>query len=99
MKINLIICICSIILWILEFIFFSVKINSLKKSAASQSKTFPKAETSFTASLCLTLLVELLPLIIPMKLFAQIIAALCGFLGTAIVFKERIANAEKTLAD
>lgn len=96
MNINLIVCISGIVLWLVSFLVMISKINSQKKNLASKGKNIPKAETSFGASLSLTILVELLPLLIPMKFFAEMIACVCGVLGAYIVLNERLINLKKS---
>lgn len=95
MNINLITCISGIVIWLVSFILMNSKINAQKKNLAAKGKNIPKAETSFGASLSLTILVELLPLIIPMKFFAETVACVCGVLGAYIVLNERLVNLKK----
>lgn len=95
MNINLITCISGIVIWLVSFLVMNSKINAQKKNLAAKVKNIPKAETSFGASLSLTILVELLPLIIPMKFFAETVACVCGVLGAYIVLNERLVNLEK----
>lgn len=95
MNINLIVCISGILIWLLSFLVMNSKINAQKKNLAAKGKNIPKAETSFRASLSLTILVELLPIIIPMKFFAETVACVCGLLGAYIVLNERLINLKK----
>lgn len=95
MNINLIVCLSGIVIWIFVFALMNFKISAQKKSLSTKGKSVPKAEASFSASLCLTVLVELLPLIIPMKFMAELIAGLCGILGAYIVLNERLENLKK----
>ena len=95
MNINLIVCISGILIWLLSFLVMNSKINAQKKNLAAKGKNIPKAETSFGASLSLTILVELLPIIIPMKFFAETVACVCGLLSGYIVWNERLINLKK----
>ncbi len=95
MNFNLILCIAGIAIWLVSFFVMNSKINAQKKILKEQGKNIPKAETSFGASLSLTILVELLPLLIPMKFFAEAVACVCGILGAYIVLNERLINLKK----
>ena len=97
MSINLIVCISGIAIWILSFFIMNAKISAQKKILVQAGKTVPKAQTSFGASLSLTILVELLPILIPMKFFAETIACVCGILGAYIVLNERLVNLKKEM--
>lgn len=97
MSINLIVCISGVAIWILSFFIMNVKISAQKKILVQAGKTVPKAQTSFGASLSLTILVELLPILIPMKFFAETIACVCGILGAYIVLNERLVNLKKEM--
>ncbi len=95
MNINFITCLAGIVLWAAVISIMLSKISREKKILTAAGKATPKTETSFGASLCLTLLVELLPFIIPMKYFAEVISCICGILGAYIVLKERLDNIKK----
>ena len=97
MSINLIVCISGVAIWILSFFIMNAKISAQKKILVQAGKTVPKAQTSFGASLSLTILVELLPILIPMKFFAETIACVCGILGAYIVLNERLVNLKKKM--
>ena len=97
MSINLIVCISGVATWILSFFIMNAKISAQKKILVQAGKTVPKAQTSFGASLSLTILVELLPILIPMKFFAETIACVCGILGAYIVLNERLVNLKKEM--
>lgn len=97
MSINLIVCISGVAIWILSFFIMNAKISAQKKILVQAGKTVPKAQTSFGASLSLTILVELLPILIPMKFFAETIACVCGILGAYIVLNERLVNLKKEM--
>lgn len=97
MSINLIVCISGVAIWILSFFIMNAKISAQKKILVQAGKTVPKAQTSFGASLSLTILVELLPILIPMKFFAETIACVCGILGSYIVLNERLVNLKKEM--
>ena len=97
MNINLIVCISGVAIWILSFFIMNAKISAQKKILVQAGKTVPKAQTSFGASLSLTILVELLPILIPMKFFAETIACVCGILGAYIVLNERLVNLKKEM--
>lgn len=97
MSINLIVCISGVAIWILSFFIMNAKISAQKKILVQDGKTVPKAQTSFGASLSLTILVELLPILIPMKFFAETIACVCGILGAYIVLNERLVNLKKEM--
>lgn len=98
LNVNFITCLAGIVLWATVLSIMLSKIAREKKNLTAAGKTIPKAETSFGASLCLTILVELLPFIIPMKYFAEVISCLCGILGAYIVLKERLDAMKKQLA-
>ena len=95
MNMNLIVCISGIALWLVSFLVMNSKINAQKKILSGKGKAIPKAETSFGASLSLTILVELLPILIPMKFFAETVACVCGILGAYIVLNERLVPLKK----
>ena len=97
MSINLIVCISGVAIWIISFFIMNAKISAQKKILVQAGKTVPKAQTSFGASLSLTILVELLPILIPMKFFAETIACVCGILGAYIVLNERLVNLKKEM--
>lgn len=97
MSINLIVCISGVAIWILSFFIMNAKISAQKKILVQAGKIVPKAQTSFGASLSLTILVELLPILIPMKFFAETIACVCGILGAYIVLNERLVNLKKEM--
>lgn len=97
MSINLIVCISGVAIWLLSFFIMNAKISAQKKILVQAGKTVPKAQTSFGASLSLTILVELLPILIPMKFFAETIACVCGILGAYIVLNERLVNLRKEM--
>lgn len=97
MSINLIVCISGVAIWILSFFIMNAKISAQKNILVQAGKTVPKAQTSFGASLSLTILVELLPILIPMKFFAETIACVCGILGAYIVLNERLVNLKKEM--
>ena len=97
MSINLIVCISGVAIWILSFFIMNAKISAQKKILVQAGKTVPKVQTSFGASLSLTILVELLPILIPMKFFAETIACVCGILGAYIVLNERLVNLKKEM--
>lgn len=97
MSINLIVCILGVAIWLLSFFIMNAKISAQKKILVQAGKTVPKAQTSFGASLSLTILVELLPILIPMKFFAETIACVCGILGAYIVLNERLVNLRKEM--
>lgn len=98
-KPSLILCISGIAIWLAVFIIMNSKISGQKKILRGEGKGIPKAETSFGASLSLTILVELLPILIPMKFLAETIACVCGILGAYIVLNERLINLKKAGKD
>lgn len=95
MNINLLTCILGIAIWLITFFIMILKINKQKKNLSCKNKTILKAEKSFSASLSLTLIIEFLPLLIPMKFFAETVACVCGILGAYIVLNERLINLKK----
>ena len=55
MNMNLIVCISGIALWLVSFLVMNSKINAQKKILSEKGKAIPKAETSFGASLSLSI--------------------------------------------
>ncbi|MBQ0039555.1 MAG: hypothetical protein KBS64_03935 [Treponema sp.] len=94
-SINLIVCLAGLLLWIVDFIIMQCKISTQKKKLTAAGKEIPKAETAYNASLSLTVLVELLPVLIPLSFTTETIACVCGVLGSYIVLAERLQKLKK----
>lgn len=82
----------SFIVFIITFIFYTVKISSIKKNLSKENISPAKKTSSYTWSLVLCFIAEALPLLIPLQLFVHTVICACGILGQVIVFKERIAT-------
>ncbi|MCR5217533.1 hypothetical protein [Treponema sp.] len=89
---ELLICTLSLLIFIITFIFYSIKISKLKKTLAAENILPAKKTASYTGSLILCFIAEILPFLIPLSLFVLTIICACGILGQIIVFKERIAT-------
>ncbi|MBP3365774.1 MAG: hypothetical protein J6K96_02140 [Treponema sp.] len=85
----------GIVLYAALFVFYSVSISAEKKRLKKEGKQLPKVSASFAASLMLCALVELLPFLIPLKLYIIVIVCLCGILGETLVLRERLNSAQK----
>jgi len=98
-NINLMVCLAGLLLWTIDFIIMQCRISTQKKNLAADGKDIPKAETSYRASLSLTILVELLPILIPLSFTTEVIVCVCGILGSYIVLGERLQKLRKAKDD
>lgn len=86
------ICSASLFIFICTFIYYLIKINGLKKSLLLQGKNPSKKTSSYIGSIILTFAVEVLPFLIPLRIFVLTIICACGILGEIIIFRERIST-------
>ncbi len=92
MKTNLTICIASIFVFIVELVYFFIKIGKAKALLKKGGNTVKKAEVAYVSSLILCCLIEILPILIPLQTYVIVIVCLCGILGAYLVLKERLKN-------
>lgn len=95
---DLIFCLGSLLLFIVETVVFGILI-SRKKKLLSDRSLFKKTGGSFWTVFVCSVLLCLLPLLIPMDRIANICIPLCGVLGAFVVLKERLALVRKALAE
>ena len=86
------ICLTSLLLYICTFIYYLIKISRLKKNIFLQGKNPSKKTSSYIGSIILTFAVEVLPFLIPLRIFVLTIICACGILGEIIIFRERIST-------
>lgn len=89
MSVSFFVCIAGIAIYICVVFFYCMKISAKKKAMEKEGKKIQKASASFVSSLLLCALVELLPILIPLKTYVIVIVCLCGILGAYLVLKER----------
>lgn len=89
MRASFFICIAGISIYLCVLFFYCMKISAKKNAMKKDGKEIQKASASFVSSLLLCALVELLPILIPLKTYVIAIVCLCGILGAYLVLKER----------
>ncbi|WP_296029473.1 hypothetical protein [uncultured Treponema sp.] len=89
MRASFFICIAGIAIYLCVLFFYCIKISAKKNAMKKEDKEIQKASASFVSSLLLCALVELLPILIPLKTYVIAIVCLCGILGAYLVLKER----------
>ncbi len=89
MRASFFICIAGIAIYLCVLFFYCMKISAKKNAMKKDGKEIQKASTSFVSSLLLCAIVELLPILIPLKTYVIAIVCLCGILGAYLVLKER----------
>ena len=88
MRASFFICIAGIAAYLC--VLFLLHENFSKKNAMKkEDKKIQKASASFVSSLLLCALVEVLPILIPLKTYVIVIVCLCGIFGSYLVLKER----------
>lgn len=92
MNAHLIISAAGIAVYAVLFVFYGVRISAEKKRRRTQGASVPKPSASFAGSLALCALTELLPFLIPLKLYVTAVVCLCGILGETLVLKERLQS-------
>ena len=90
----LVICAVGVALYVCVLVFYCTKIAAKKRTLTAQGKRAIAASGSFKASLALCALVELLPLLVPLKTYVVAVVAACGVLGEAMVLRERLDKLE-----
>ncbi len=89
MRASFFVCIAGIIIYLCVLFFYCMKISAKKNAMKKEGKEISKASASFVSSLLLCALVELLPILIPLKTYVIVIVCLCGIFGSYLVLKER----------
>lgn len=89
MRASFFVCIAGIAVYLCVLFFYCMKISAKKNAMKKEGKEIQKASASFVSSLLLCALVELLPILIPLKTYVIVIVCLCGLLGSYLVLKER----------
>ncbi|WP_296013417.1 hypothetical protein [uncultured Treponema sp.] len=89
MRASFFICIAGIAIYLCVLFFYCMKISAKKNAMKKEDKEIQKASASFVSSLLLCALIELLPILIPLKTYVIAIVCLCGILGAYLVLKER----------
>lgn len=89
MNVSLFVCIAGICVYLCVLFFFYLKISSKKNEMRKDGKKIQKPDAPFVSSLLLCALLELLPVLIPLKTYVIVIVCLCGILGAYLVLKER----------
>ncbi|MGN0728502.1 hypothetical protein [Treponema sp.] len=92
MNAGLFICAAGLAFFAAVLCFYLVKISARKKFLEQEKKPVPKASSSFTGSLVLCALVEIMPLLVPLGTAVVAILCLCGIFGAYIVLKDRLEN-------
>ncbi|HAZ97283.1 MULTISPECIES: hypothetical protein [unclassified Treponema] len=90
MRASFFVCIAGIAVYLCVLLFYFMKISAKKNAMKKEGKKIQKASASFVSSLLLCALVELLPILIPLKIYVIAIVCLCGILGSYLVLKERL---------
>ena len=89
MRASFFVCIAGIIIYLCVLFFYCMKISAKKNAMKKEGKEISKASASFVSSLLLCALVELLPILIPLKTYVSVSVCLCGLFGSYLVLKER----------
>lgn len=89
MRASFFICIAGIVAYLCVLFFYCMKISAKKNAMKKEDKKIQKASASFVSSLLLCALVEVLPILIPLKTYVIVIVCLCGIFGSYLVLKER----------
>ena len=92
--IPLIICLTGLVLYILVLIIYCIKISRAKKFVAP-GKTVPRSSKSFKAIFITALLLELLPMLVPLATYVIAVVAASGVLGEYIALKDRLEEIRK----
>ena len=94
MSAALIICALGCALYVCVLILYCTKIASKKRTLKAQGKRATVASGAYKASLVLCALVEVLPLLVPLKTYVVAVVAACGVLGEVMVLRERLDKLE-----
>lgn len=87
---ELIACFSGILLFVVECIFYGVKISREKRRYVENSMDIPAPAFSFKGSVVLCAAAELLPILVPLQLYVIVIVCICGIFGMSIVCRERL---------
>ena len=99
MSAALIICALGCALYVCVLALYCTKIAAKKRTFKAQGKRPAAASGSYKASLVLCALVELLPLLVPLKPYVVAVVAACGVLGELMVLRERLEKLSGDGAD
>ena len=94
MSAPLLICAVGVAFYVCILVFYCAKIAAKKRLLLAAGKEVSGASGSFKASLALCALVELLPLLVPLRPYVVAVVAACGVLGEAMVLRERLEKLE-----
>ena len=92
--IPLIICITGLVLYVLVLTVYCIKISRAKRFVAP-GKTVPRSSKSFKAIFITALLLELLPIVVPLATYVIAVVAASGVLGEYIALKDRLEEIRK----
>lgn len=96
--IPLIICITGFVLYIAILVIFSIKISKAKKFVAPGA-TVPHSSKSFKTIFVTALLLELLPILVPLQTYIIAVVAGTGVLGEYLALKDRLDEIRKLRGD
>ena len=94
MSAGLLICAAGLVAYVCMLILYCTKIATKKRTLKAQGKRPAATSGSYKASLALCALVELLPLLVPLKTYVVAVVAACGVLGEVMVLRERLDKLE-----
>ena len=94
MSAGLVICCVGCALYVGALAYYCTKIASKKRTLKAAGKRAAAASGAYKASLALCALVEMLPLLVPLKTYVVAVVAACGVLGEVMVLRERLDKLE-----